>query len=93
MRTPVSSVAEWLTSLGMSEYADRFAQNDIDVDVLPELTDCDLEQLGISLGHRRRSCELSETLARPPRLSPELRLSRRRRSRLPFRGQPASAGT
>jgi class 3 adenylate cyclase/predicted ATPase len=52
--TSKSSVAEWLISLGMSEYADSFAQNDIDLDVLPELTDQDLERLGVSLGHRRK---------------------------------------
>jgi class 3 adenylate cyclase len=38
----------------MSEYADSFARNDIDFDVLPELTDQDLERLGVSLGHRRK---------------------------------------
>ena len=52
--TSGSTVAEWLISLGMSEYADSFARNDIDFDVLPELTDQDLERLGVSLGHRRK---------------------------------------
>jgi class 3 adenylate cyclase len=47
-------IAEWLGSLGLAEYADRFAENDIEIDVLSELTDRDLEQLGISLGHRRK---------------------------------------
>jgi class 3 adenylate cyclase len=50
----VGTIAEWLASVGMSEHARRFAENDIDTDVLPELTDRDLEQLGISLGHRRK---------------------------------------
>jgi class 3 adenylate cyclase/predicted ATPase len=50
----VQSIAEWLASLGFSEYADRFAENGIATDVLPELTDQDLEKLGILLGHRRR---------------------------------------
>src|SRR5262249_36008480 len=45
---------EWLISIGMAEYADCFVQNDVDLDVVPELTDRDLEQLGVSLGHRRK---------------------------------------
>jgi class 3 adenylate cyclase len=40
--------------LGMSEYAQRFAENDIDVTVLPHLTDQDLKELDVSLGHRRK---------------------------------------
>jgi class 3 adenylate cyclase/predicted ATPase len=47
-------IADWLKKLGMSEYAERFAANDIEIDILPELTDHDLERLGVSLGHRRR---------------------------------------
>jgi class 3 adenylate cyclase len=46
----------------MSEYAQRFAENDIDTDVLGELTDQDFDRLGVSLGHRRTMlraiCEL-----------------------------------
>ena len=45
-------IAGWLQTLGMSEYAQRFAENDIDVTVLPHLTDQDLKELGVSLGHR-----------------------------------------
>jgi predicted ATPase/class 3 adenylate cyclase len=47
-------IADWLKKLGMSEYAECFAENDIDIDVLSELTDQDLEKLGVSLGHRRK---------------------------------------
>jgi hypothetical protein len=36
----------------MSEYAQRFAENRIDVSVLPELTDQHLKDLGIALGDR-----------------------------------------
>ena len=45
-------IAGWLQKFGMSEYARRFAENDIDVTVLPHLTDQDLKELGVSLGHR-----------------------------------------
>ncbi len=48
-------VADWLEKLGMSEYAQRFAENDIDFATLPDLTDQDLEKIGVaSLGHRRK---------------------------------------
>src|SRR5215472_7953176 len=50
----VATIKEWLASLGMSEYSARFAQERIEIDVLSELTDQDLERLGIPLGHRRR---------------------------------------
>jgi predicted ATPase/class 3 adenylate cyclase len=50
----VSTIADWLASLGMAEYTERFAENGIELDVLSELTDQDLEKLGVLLGHRRR---------------------------------------
>jgi SAM domain (Sterile alpha motif) len=45
-------MSDWLEKLGMSEYAQRFAENDIDTSVLPHLTEGNLKELGISLGHR-----------------------------------------
>ena len=50
----MQQIAEWLEKLGMSEYAERFAENRIDVSVLPDLTDQDLEKLGVLLGDRRK---------------------------------------
>src|SRR6516165_5057012 len=47
-------IVDWLKELGMSEYAQRFAENDIDTAVLRHLTDQDLKDLGVSLGHRRK---------------------------------------
>src|SRR5690348_14072090 len=47
-------VGGWLKSLGLGQYEALFRANDIDADILPELTDVDLEQLGVSLGHRKR---------------------------------------
>jgi SAM domain (Sterile alpha motif) len=46
--------SERLDKLGMSEYAQRFAENRIDFSVLPDLTDQDLEKLGVVLGDRRK---------------------------------------
>src|SRR5215467_13550051 len=48
------TIAEWLASLGLSEYAQRFAENYVDASVLPDLTDQDLADLGVPLGHRRK---------------------------------------
>jgi class 3 adenylate cyclase len=44
----------WLHPIGLEELADTLAANDIDLDLLPELSDEDLKELGLSLGHRRR---------------------------------------
>src|SRR3974390_2668126 len=54
MGRPVGQIADWLESLGLRQYAKLFADNDIDVAVLPHLTDQDLKDLGVSLGHRRK---------------------------------------
>jgi SAM domain (Sterile alpha motif)/Adenylate and Guanylate cyclase catalytic domain len=45
-------IADWLEKLGMSEYAQRFAENRIDLSVLPDLTDQHLKDLGVALGDR-----------------------------------------
>jgi hypothetical protein len=50
----MQQIADWLKKLGLSEYAQRFAENHIDFSVLPELTDQDLKDLGIVLGDRRK---------------------------------------
>jgi hypothetical protein len=49
----VQEIAEWLDKLGMSEYAQRFAENGIGVAALRHLTDQDLKDIGVLLGHRR----------------------------------------
>ena len=49
----MQQIADWLENLGMSEYAQRFAENGIDVSVLRYLTDQDLKDIGVLLGLRR----------------------------------------
>jgi class 3 adenylate cyclase len=62
----VQEIADWLGKLGMSEYADRFAENKIDVSVLRHLTDQDLKDIGVALGHRRKIlAAIAETSAAP----------------------------
>ena len=78
----MSSVKEWLASLGLSEYADRFAEHQIDFSILRDLTDRDLkEELGVvSLGDRRRLlraiAHLAEAASAAPQLAPGFEASR-----------------
>jgi class 3 adenylate cyclase/tetratricopeptide (TPR) repeat protein len=44
----------WLHRIGLAQYAQTFRENGIDLGVLPDLTDQDLEKLGLLLGHRRK---------------------------------------
>jgi class 3 adenylate cyclase/tetratricopeptide (TPR) repeat protein len=46
-------IAAWLRELGLERYEQAFRESDIAPAVLPELTDQDLKDLGVSLGHRR----------------------------------------
>ena len=62
----MQQIADWLKKLGMSEYTEKFAENDIDASVLPELTDQDLKDLGISLGHRRKMLRAIRDLSSAP---------------------------
>ncbi|MBV8163714.1 MAG: hypothetical protein JOZ91_05560 [Candidatus Eremiobacteraeota bacterium] len=50
----MQQIADWLKKLGLPEYGERFAENGIDVSVLPHLTDQDLKDIGVLLGHRRK---------------------------------------
>jgi hypothetical protein len=72
----MQQIGEWLEKLGMSEYAERFAENDIDVSVLRHLTDQDLRELGISLGHRRKMLaaitEMTGTASAAPAPAPPI---------------------
>jgi class 3 adenylate cyclase len=56
-------IADWLGKLGMAEYAKAFAENRIDVSVLPELTDLDLEKIDVALGDRRKILRAIRELA------------------------------
>jgi hypothetical protein len=47
-------VGHWLRGLGLGQYEATFRENEIDAEVLLELTDADLEKIGVPLGHRTR---------------------------------------
>jgi len=58
-------LAQWLAELGLGQYAAAFTENEIDFDVLAQLTDADLKELGVSsLGNRKRL--LAAIAARAP---------------------------
>src|SRR6266480_821448 len=68
-RTPTTELAEWLGRHGLGQYAKTFAENNIEYSVLPDLTENDLEKLGVSsLGHRKKLLRAIEALtaARQP---------------------------
>jgi SAM domain (Sterile alpha motif) len=51
----MQQIADWLEKLGLGQYAQRFAENEIDFSILGDLTDQDLEKIGVApLGHRRK---------------------------------------
>lgn len=61
-------VREWLHGLGLGQYGQKFRDNKIDADVLADLTDGDLEKLGIPLGDRKRLLKaIAATVAPEPR--------------------------
>ena len=68
------SVREWLASLGLAEYADRFAEHRIDFEILRDLTDKELkEEIGVvRLGDRRRLLRAIAELAGGASTTPQL---------------------
>ena len=50
----IIDVGAWLRDLGLGQYEAAFRENEIDIDILPELTEPHLEKLGVPLGHRIR---------------------------------------
>lgn len=50
----MQTVRQWLEQLGLPQYAQAFAENDVDPDALRLLGESDLEKLGVSLGNRKK---------------------------------------
>jgi hypothetical protein len=67
----MQQVADWLQKLGLGQYAQRFAENDIDASVLPHLTDHSLKELGVSLGHRLKILAAVQELGGPTSAPPQ----------------------
>jgi hypothetical protein len=68
----MEQIADWLEKLGMSEYAQRFVENRIDLSVLPELTDQDLKDLGVVLGYCRKILRAISDLGSAPHAAPSV---------------------
>jgi len=66
----MQQIADWLKKLGMSEYAERFVENRIDISVLPDLTDQHLKDLGIALGDRLKLLRAIRELGGPMSTTP-----------------------
>jgi hypothetical protein len=68
----MQELADWLEKLGMSEYAERFSENKIDVSVLRHLTDQDLKDIGVALGHRRKMLAVISEVAAAAATEPKV---------------------
>ena len=81
----MSELERWLDQKGLSRYAGLLFDNAIDLDVLPELTESDLEKLGIPLGDRKRLLKAAASIDEP---QPETEASEQRaRVSKPFSGE------
>jgi class 3 adenylate cyclase len=60
----MQQITDWLNSIGLGQYAQRFAENGIDLSVARDLTDHDLEKLGVLFGHRRKLLHSIDELKR-----------------------------
>ena len=69
----MQQIADWLEKLGMSEYADRFAENRIDFSVLRDLTDQDLKEIGVVLGDCSKILRAISELAGAAPAAPQVR--------------------
>jgi class 3 adenylate cyclase/tetratricopeptide (TPR) repeat protein len=56
-------VNRWLEEIGLGEYTATFAENAIDEDVLSDLSEADLEKVGVKLGHRKKLLKAIAALA------------------------------
>ena len=78
----------WLRGIGLAEYAEMFRANDINIELLSQLTNDDLKDIGVvSLGHRKKLLEANRagavSVSAEPALSEPLGLTGAR-SRAPF---------
>ena len=59
-------IAQWLQELGLGQHAQEFIENGIGLDILPDLSEDDLKDLGLNLGDRRRLQRAIQSLAPTP---------------------------
>jgi class 3 adenylate cyclase/predicted ATPase len=61
----VDELERWLAPLGLAQLAPVLRANDVDLEILPELSEADLEKLGLSLGQRKRLLKAAASLPGP----------------------------
>src|SRR5579863_298431 len=64
-------LSQWLEQFGLEPLTGVLADNDVDLDILPDLTEQDFEKLGISLGHRRKLLKAIATLRADSTTAPD----------------------
>ena len=62
-------IDQWLDELGLARYQALFAENELDLDVLPELSEGDLKDLGIPLGPRKKLLKAIAALSESPQVA------------------------
>jgi hypothetical protein len=70
MWSAAMDVGEWLKGIGLGQYEATLRAHDIDVDVLPDVTEADLEKIGLPLGARKRLMKAIANLRPPAAPSP-----------------------
>ena len=79
-------LGEWLRGLGLGQYETTFQENGIDAEVLSDLTDSDLEKLGVLMGHRKRLLKaiagLKSTATEPVQSQPAVKIEPKQAGRL-----------
>jgi class 3 adenylate cyclase/tetratricopeptide (TPR) repeat protein len=63
----VTDIHDWLVRLGLEKYAAVFAEHEITLDVLPDLTESDIDRLALPTGPRRRLMKAVQMLGTEPR--------------------------
>ena len=59
----MAELREWLEARGLGRYADALLAQDIELDILPELTDADLTAAGLPVGMQVLAAHFNESTA------------------------------
>ncbi|MDT8343799.1 MAG: adenylate/guanylate cyclase domain-containing protein [Thermohalobaculum sp.] len=62
----MSELRAWLEAIGCGRYADAFEENGITPDLIGDLTDDDLKELGLTIGDRKRFWRAVQAKQQPP---------------------------
>ncbi|MFO1060760.1 MAG: SAM domain-containing protein [Dongiaceae bacterium] len=83
-------VAAWLAQLGLERYEAAFRAAEVTLDVLPDLSEADLERLGLPLGPRKKLLKAAAArCCSTPAAAPAPAIAGRRRAAIAGRRSPA----